>query len=104
MHGTSSARSITSNFSATRSGPRHTWLPPGIGCAGNSCCTRVRHPREMERLERMRELLAPWGRPQDMQIERHAVYRFHARTVDCFQKGNVFLAGDAAHVTPPFIG
>jgi len=59
---------------------------------------------EMERLERIRELLAPWGRPEDMQIERHAVYRFHARTVDCFQKGNVFLAGDAAHVTPPFIG
>jgi 3-(3-hydroxy-phenyl)propionate hydroxylase len=59
---------------------------------------------EMERIERIRALLAPWGRPEEMEVERHAVYRFHARTVDCFQKGNVFLAGDAAHLTPPFIG
>lgn len=52
----------------------------------------------------IRQLLARWLRPEDMQIERKAVYRFHARTVDCFGKGRVFLAGDAAHITPPFIG
>lgn len=59
---------------------------------------------EMEHPEKVRELLAPWGSPESMEIERTAVYRFHARTVDRFNRGRVFLAGDAAHVTPPFVG
>ncbi len=49
-------------------------------------------------------LLAPWGRASQMGIERKAVYRFHARTAKAFSKGRIFLAGDAAHVTPPFAG
>ncbi|MGB8329745.1 MAG: bifunctional 3-(3-hydroxy-phenyl)propionate/3-hydroxycinnamic acid hydroxylase [Polyangiales bacterium] len=59
---------------------------------------------EMESPEKVRELLAPWGDPNTMEVERTAVYRFHARTVARFSKGRVFLAGDAAHVTPPFAG
>ncbi|KVK84474.1 3-(3-hydroxyphenyl)propionate hydroxylase [Burkholderia cepacia] len=59
---------------------------------------------EMESDERIRGLLAPWGGIKDMVIERKAVYRFHARTVRTFSKGRVFLAGDAAHITPPFVG
>lgn len=59
---------------------------------------------EMESDARVRELLAPWGDVDGMIIERKAVYRFHARTVDAFSKGRVFLAGDAAHITPPFVG
>lgn len=59
---------------------------------------------EMERDETIRELLQPWGRAQDMHIERKAVYRFHARCADSFRNGRVFLAGDAAHITPPFAG
>jgi len=59
---------------------------------------------EMEAPEKIRELLAPWGDPDQMIIERTAVYRFHARVVDRFSVGRVFLAGDAAHVTPPFAG
>ena len=39
-----------------------------------------------------------------MTIERRAVYRFHARIAKAFCKARVFLAGDAAHVTPPFVG
>jgi 3-(3-hydroxy-phenyl)propionate hydroxylase len=39
-----------------------------------------------------------------VRIERKAVYRFHARACKRFSKGRVFLAGDAAHVTPPFAG
>jgi 3-(3-hydroxy-phenyl)propionate hydroxylase len=61
-------------------------------------------PEQMESLENVRELLAPWGDVTQMEIERRAVYRFHARCCDAFQKGRVFLAGDAAHITPPFIG
>jgi 3-(3-hydroxy-phenyl)propionate hydroxylase len=59
---------------------------------------------QMEKPEKIRELLAPWCKPEDIVIERTAVYRFHARIVDHFSKGRVFLAGDAAHITPPFVG
>lgn len=61
-------------------------------------------PAQMERSESVRALLAPWGDAAQMQVERQAVYRFHARCCSSFQKGRVFLAGDAAHITPPFIG
>ena len=59
---------------------------------------------EMESDVRVGQLLAPWGKPADMTVERKAVYRFHARTARAFRKGRIFLAGDAAHVTPPFVG
>jgi 3-(3-hydroxy-phenyl)propionate hydroxylase len=59
---------------------------------------------EMERPESVRKLLAPWCDSQRIRIERTAVYRFHAREARRFSKGRCFLAGDAAHVTPPFAG
>lgn len=66
------------------------------------------HPEEtreeMESDARIHDLLSPWETPADANIERRAVYRFHARVADAFSKGRVFLAGDAAHVSPPFIG
>ncbi|WP_332742208.1 bifunctional 3-(3-hydroxy-phenyl)propionate/3-hydroxycinnamic acid hydroxylase [Hydrogenophaga sp.] len=61
-------------------------------------------PEEMERPESVRRLLAPWCDSERIQIERTAVYRFHAREVKRFSKGRCFLAGDAAHITPPFAG
>jgi 3-(3-hydroxy-phenyl)propionate hydroxylase len=66
------------------------------------------HPGEdaqaFERPEAVRRLLAPWCDADRIHIERTAVYRFHAREVRSFSKGRCFLAGDAAHVTPPFAG
>ena len=66
------------------------------------------HPGEnreqMESDERIAELLHKWIEPGQLKIERKAVYRFHARCCDSFQKGRVFLVGDAAHITPPFVG
>lgn len=59
---------------------------------------------EMESDGRIRDLLAPWTDVDNITIERKAVYRFHARTVDRFSVGRVFLVGDAAHITPPFVG
>ncbi len=59
---------------------------------------------EMENPDKIAELLAPWINAKDLCIERHAVYRFHARCCDRFQQGRVFLVGDAAHITPPFVG
>ncbi len=40
----------------------------------------------------------------DLALMRKVVYSFHARVAKEWQKGRVFLAGDAAHLTPPFAG
>lgn len=40
----------------------------------------------------------------DLPLVRKAVYSFHARTASVWQKNRVLLAGDAAHLTPPFAG
>jgi 3-(3-hydroxy-phenyl)propionate hydroxylase len=37
-------------------------------------------------------------------ITRKVVYTFHARVAERWREGRVFLAGDAAHLTPPFAG
>lgn len=59
---------------------------------------------EMEDPQKVDQLLSSWPQSDRMTIERQAVYRFHARCCDSFQQGRVFLVGDAAHVTPPFVG
>jgi 3-(3-hydroxy-phenyl)propionate hydroxylase len=59
---------------------------------------------QLETDAKVAELLRPWGGVAELRIERKAVYRFHARSCARYSKGRVFLAGDAAHVTPPFVG
>jgi 3-(3-hydroxy-phenyl)propionate hydroxylase len=59
---------------------------------------------EMLRPERIEALLRPELPPEHYEIRRSAVYQFHAATADRWQEGRVFLAGDAAHQTPPFLG
>ena len=52
-------------------------------------------------------LLRPWtgrGDLAGLQIIRSASYTFRARLAGRFRAGRVFLLGDAAHLTPPFIG
>lgn len=39
-----------------------------------------------------------------LEIARKVVYAFHARVAERWKSGRVFLAGDAAHLTPPFAG
>ena len=53
------------------------------------------------------QLLRPWTGRTDLgglEIIRTATYTFRARLASRFQTGRVFLLGDAAHLTPPFIG
>jgi 3-(3-hydroxy-phenyl)propionate hydroxylase len=58
----------------------------------------------MEDHDRIWALLQRWVAPTDAEIVRAVVYRFHATIADRFRSGRVFLAGDAAHQTPPFMG
>jgi 3-(3-hydroxy-phenyl)propionate hydroxylase len=54
--------------------------------------------------DNVRRLLAKSGPDADSPVVRRQVYTFHARVADCWQTRRVFLAGDAAHLTPPFAG
>jgi len=50
------------------------------------------------------EKLSKWISKQDAQIERSAVYTFKSAIAKKWSIGNVFIAGDAAHLMPPFMG
>jgi 3-(3-hydroxy-phenyl)propionate hydroxylase len=51
------------------------------------------------------ELIAPrYGSAPPPRVLRSAVYLHHSRTAARFRAGRVFLAGDAAHLQPPFFG
>lgn len=55
--------------------------------------------------ERAWELLKAWGRtPANTELERHCVYTFAARWAESWNRGRVAIAGDAAHLMPPFAG
>lgn len=56
------------------------------------------------RPEFVRSLLSPYRAIEASDIVRKTIYTFHARIVDQFRAGRVLLAGDAAHLTPPFAG
>lgn len=49
-------------------------------------------------------LVEPWVTPQNATLIRHAVYQFRSRIAEQWGQGRVLLAGDAAHVMPPFMG
>ena len=61
-------------------------------------------PQQMETPEQVWRLLARWLTPDEATLWRAASYRFHALVAREWRRGRVFLAGDAAHQQPPFIG
>jgi len=59
---------------------------------------------QMMRPEKVAELLATYLDGVPHTVVRAATYRFHGLIAKQWRKGLVFLAGDAAHQTPPFFG
>jgi 3-(3-hydroxy-phenyl)propionate hydroxylase len=52
-------------------------------------------------------LIEPWTRgirTDQLRLIRVAEYTFRAQIADRWRRGNVFILGDAAHLTPPFVG
>lgn len=56
------------------------------------------------RPECVRQLLNAHQAHPDSKIIRTVVYTFHARIAPVWSSGNVYLAGDACHLSPPFAG
>lgn len=50
------------------------------------------------------KLLNDHGAAKQSKVIRKTVYSFHARVASRWSKGRVHIAGDAAHLTPPFAG
>ncbi|MFG2674741.1 bifunctional 3-(3-hydroxy-phenyl)propionate/3-hydroxycinnamic acid hydroxylase [Streptomyces sp. NPDC048445] len=68
-------------------------LRPGEGAAGTDPGFAL-----------VQRLLAPYRDIKPEQVERAVTYRFHALLADRWRAGRVFLAGDSAHMMPPFAG
>jgi 3-(3-hydroxy-phenyl)propionate hydroxylase len=59
------------------------------------------------RLAAVYPLIRPWLTgiaPDQLELLRVAEYTFRAQWADHWRRGNMFILGDAAHLTPPFIG
>lgn len=54
--------------------------------------------------DKVGELVGAWMKDVPHRIVRAATYRFHGLVAKQWQVSRVFLAGDAAHQTPPFFG
>ncbi|MDR6790779.1 3-(3-hydroxy-phenyl)propionate hydroxylase [Sphingomonas sp. BE138] len=58
----------------------------------------------MMRADRVSALLNPYLAGVPHRLVRATTYRFHGLIAERWREGRVFLAGDAAHQTPPFFG
>lgn len=54
--------------------------------------------------DRVKALIAPYVKDAPHRVVRAATYRFHGLVATRWQHRRIFLAGDAAHQTPPFFG
>ncbi|MBP8019162.1 MAG: bifunctional 3-(3-hydroxy-phenyl)propionate/3-hydroxycinnamic acid hydroxylase [Hylemonella sp.] len=53
--------------------------------------------------EELWPLLSRWIKPGEARLWRAATYRFHGLVAREWRRGRILLAGDAAHMTPPFM-
>jgi 3-(3-hydroxy-phenyl)propionate hydroxylase len=62
---------------------------------------------DFEDVERLRPMLSPWVddlEDGELEVLRTADYTFRAQVEERWRDRRLFIAGDAAHLTPPFIG
>lgn len=59
---------------------------------------------DVTRPDRIWQFLSRWIGPEDAELERSAVYTFRSAIAETWRSGRVMIAGDAAHLTPPFMG
>lgn len=59
---------------------------------------------EVQNEARIWDFLQRWITPEDADLERSAVYSFGSALARCWRKRRLMIAGDAAHLTPPFMG
>ena len=50
------------------------------------------------------KFLSQWVSQDEAKIERKTVYTFQSAIAKSWREGRIFLVGDAAHLTPPFMG
>ncbi|EED33435.1 3-(3-hydroxy-phenyl)propionate hydroxylase [gamma proteobacterium NOR5-3] len=84
--------------------PAMTMLRPGGERRWEWMLLEGEHDDSMLEDEVIRQLLKPHTNPDCVEIYRKVVYGFSAVVAEKFSEGRVFLAGDAAHMTPPFAG
>ncbi|EQA47193.1 putative 3-(3-hydroxy-phenyl)propionate/3-hydroxycinnamic acid hydroxylase [Leptospira broomii serovar Hurstbridge str. 5399] len=58
----------------------------------------------MEKPETIRKLLSKHVNPDHFEVKRRLVYTFNGLVAEKWKEGRIFLAGDAAHMTPQFMG
>jgi 3-(3-hydroxy-phenyl)propionate hydroxylase len=62
---------------------------------------------DFDSIATLRPLIGPWVEgvlDEELELVRVAEYTFRAQIADRWRDRHVFLLGDAAHLTPPFIG
>jgi len=59
---------------------------------------------ELTQHDRVLQLLERWVQPDDVMLERTAIYIFHSAIALRWRKDRLLIAGDSAHLTPPFLG
>jgi 2-polyprenyl-6-methoxyphenol hydroxylase-like FAD-dependent oxidoreductase len=67
----------------------------------------VRDTDDRERLcldESVWALLSPWLSRGEAELIRRSIYTFSSRIAEPWSRGHIALAGDAAHLMPPFLG